>query len=321
MAVDVSRSPSGGRGRGSGAVDSALAHTSSWQRLWQRSAPHRVGLAFVLPVLVLFLIFRVWPAIDGMLLSFQDYKMRGGSTWVGTQNFRDLWDDKIFWGSLRVTLTYALISVPLATISAVAMALLIDRAIKGISIYRAIYFLPYITSFVMVAVIWSWIYRTNDGLLNGLLGLVGIGKIPWLTDERYVLPALAVMSVWKGVGYSMMILLAGLRAIPSSLNEASAVDGATGAQTFWRITLPLLKPVLFFVVVIETIGSFQLFDASFVMTGGGPIRASYSLVYMLYDESFKFQNYGYAAAIGVVLFLMTFCVTMLQRLMFGRGDA
>ncbi|MGB3327621.1 MAG: sugar ABC transporter permease [Thermomicrobiales bacterium] len=292
-----------------------------WKRVWRQSAPHRAGFAFILPVLVLFLLFRVWPAIDGLLLSFQDFRMRGGSTWIGFQNFRELWDDKVFWGSLRVTLTYALISVPLATIAAVAMALLIDRAIRGIAWFRAIYFLPYITSFVMVAVIWSWIYRTNDGLLNGLLDLVGIGPIPWLTSESHVLPSLAIMSVWKGVGYSMMILLAGLRAIPASLGEASAVDGASGAQTFWRITLPLLKPVLFFVIVIETIGSFQVFDAIFVMTGGGPVRASYSLVYMLYDESFKFQNYGYAAAIGVVLFLMTFTVTMVQRLMFGRGDA
>jgi multiple sugar transport system permease protein len=293
----------------------------AWKRVWRQSAPHRAGYAFILPVLILFLLFRVWPTINGLLLSFQDYRIRGGTTWIGFANFRDLWDDKIFWGSLRVTLTYALISVPLATVVAVAMALLIDRAIAGIAWYRAIYFLPYITSFVMISVIWSWIYRTNDGLLNGLLGTVGIAPIPWLTDERYVLPSLAIMAVWKGVGYSMMILLAGLRAIPATLAEASAVDGATGAQTFWRITLPLLKPVLFFVIVIETIGSFQVFDAIYVMTGGGPVRASYSLVYMLYDESFKFQNYGYAAAIGVVLFAMTFTVTMIQRLMFGRGEA
>jgi multiple sugar transport system permease protein len=275
----------------------------------------------VLPILVLFVFFRVWPAINGLLLSFQDYRIQGDSTWVGLEHFRYLLQDDLFWHSLRVTFTYALISVPLSTVSALGLALLINRAIRGISFYRAIYFLPYITSFVMVAVIWSWVYRTNGGLLNGLLGPVNVGPVKWLTSDEMVIPSLAIMATWKGVGYAMMILLAGLKAIPLELGEASSVDGATASQTFWRITLPLLKPVLFFVVVIETIGSFQVFDAIFVMTGGGPVRSSYSLVYLLYDESFKFQNFGYGAAIGVVLFLLTFSVTMLQRLMFGRGDA
>ena len=291
--------------------------------LWRRTEKLRVGYAFVLPVLVLFIVFRIWPAINGFLLSFQDYPrgLQNESTWVGLDHFRYLLQDDIFWGSLRVTLTYALISVPLSTISALGMALLINRALKGISFYRAIYFLPYITSLVMVSVIWSWVYRTNGGLLNELLALANIAPVQWLTSESMVLPSLAIMATWKGVGYAMMILLAGLKAIPASLGEASAVDGATSAQTFWRVTLPLLKPVLFFVVVIETIGSFQMFDAVFVMTQGGPVRSSYSLVYMLYDESFKFQNYGYAAAIGMVIFALTFGVMMIQPVMFGKEDA
>jgi multiple sugar transport system permease protein len=173
----------------------------------------------------------------------------------------------------------------------------------------------------MVAVIWSWVYRTNGGLLNGLLGSVNLGPVKWLTSDEMVIPSLAIMATWKGVGYAMMILLAGLKAIPVEVGEASSVDGATASQTFWRITLPLLKPVLFFVVVIETISAFQVFDSIFVMTGGGPVRSSYSLVYLLYDESFQFQNFGYGAAIGVVLFLITFSVTMLQRMLFGREDA
>jgi multiple sugar transport system permease protein len=222
---------------------------------------------------------------------------------------------------MRVTAIYTVIAVPLSTISALGLALLVNRAIRGISFYRAIYFLPYITSLVMVAVVWSWVYRTNGGLLNSLLGAIDMGPVKWLTSQDMVLPSLAIMATWKGVGYAMMILLAGLRAIPPELGEASSVDGATAWQTFSRVTLPLLKPVLFFVVVIETIGSFQVFDAIFVMTQGGPVRASYSLVYMLYDESFKFGNYGYAAAIGMVLFVITFGVTMLQRLMFGGAEA
>lgn len=288
-----------------------------WRGL-KRSLP---GFLFILPVLALFILFRIWPAINGLLLSFQDYRINGASTWVGLEHFRYLLRDDLFWHSLRVTATYALIAVPLSTVTALGLALLINRAIRGISFFRAIYFLPYITSFVMVAVIWSWVYRTNGGLLNGLLGTIDVGPVHWLTSGDMVIPSLAIMATWKGVGYAMMILLAGLKAIPPELGEASAVDGATAGQTFWRVTLPLLKPVLFFVVVIETIGSFQVFDAIFVMTGGGPVRASYSLVYMLYDESFKFSNFGYAASIGVVLFLITFSVTMIQRLMFGGREA
>ncbi len=173
----------------------------------------------------------------------------------------------------------------------------------------------------MISVIWSWVYRADGGLLNSILEGLGLDSVRWLQDKDLVIPSLAVMSAWKGVGYSMMILLAGLKAIPETLTEASRVDGAGSWQTFWRITLPLLKPVLFFVVVIETIGSFQVFDTMYVMTNGGPVRASYSLVYMLYDESFKFQNFGYAASIGVVLFFITFMVMMLQRLMFGKNDS
>jgi multiple sugar transport system permease protein len=300
---------------------SSYAQAGASPSWWRRSEKHRIGFAFVLPVLVLFIVFRIWPAINGLLLSFQDYRINGPTTWVGLEHFRFMMQDDIFWHSLKITAIYAAIAVPLSTVTALALALLVNRALRGISFYRAIYFLPYITSLVMVSVVWSWVYKTNGGLLNSLLATINLGPVKWLTSQDMVLPSLAIMATWKGVGYAMMILLAGLRAIPPELGEASSVDGANSWQTFSRVTLPLLKPVLFFVVVIETIGSFQVFDAVFVMTQGGPVRASYSLVYMLYDESFKFGNYGYAAAIGMVLFVITFGVMTLQRLMFGRQDA
>ena len=293
---------------------------SGARALWNRTDSFRTGYAFILPVLALFIVFRIWPTINGVLLSFQDYKLMGGSTWLGLEHYRYLLQDDLFWHSLRITLTYAAISVPVTTFLALGLALLINQAFRGIGFYRAIYFLPYVTSLVMVAVIWKWVYRNDGGLLNNALTSVGLPQVDWLTSSTMVLPSLAIMATWKGVGYAMMILLAGLKAVPPSLHEASAVDGATGAQTFWKVTLPLLRPVLFFVVVIETIGSFQVFDAIYVMTGGGPVRASYSLVYLLYDEGFKFQNFGYASAIGVVLFLIVFSVTMIQRAMFGRDD-
>jgi multiple sugar transport system permease protein len=196
---------------------------------------------------------------------------------------------------------------------------LVNRALRGMSFFRALYFLPYITSMVMVGVIWKWIYRIDTGLLNSFLGLLHGPRIPWLEGDHLVLVSLAIMSAWKSMGYSMMIPLAGLRAIPSVYLEAAALDGATARQRFVKITLPLLKPVLFF-VVIETIGSFQVFDAIYLMTGGGPVRASYSLVYMLYDQGFRYANFGYASAIDIVLFAIVLSLALLQRAIFGRTD-
>ena len=288
-------------------------------RAWRRSAQARAAYGFILPVLILFVVFRIWPSIQAFIISFQNYEISGESEFLGLANYRRLLDDPIFWDALRVTVVYALIAVPLITVFALALALLINRALAGISFFRAIFFLPYITSFVMVAIIWKWIYRGNDGLLNQLLGVFSIGPVPWLESQELVLPSIAIMATWKGVGYSMMILLAGLRGIPASYLEAAAVDGATASQRFFQITLPLLRPILFFVVVIETISSFQVFDAIYVMTSGGPVRASYSLVYMMYDEGFRFFDFGYASAIGIVLFGMVVTVSLIQRAMFGRG--
>ncbi|MGH2562754.1 MAG: carbohydrate ABC transporter permease [Thermomicrobiales bacterium] len=279
-----------------------------------------VGYAFILPMLVLFVVFRIWPAVWSFLLSFQDYRLRGGSEWLGFENYQRLRDDDDFWQALKVTFIYAAIAVPLTTVLSLAMAVLVNQKLRAMSFFRALYFLPYITSLVMVGVIWKWIYHNPDGLLNSVLGTVSLGPISWLESDRLVLPSLAIMSAWKGLGYAMMILLAGLRSIDPNVLEAAAVDGATGWQRFFQVTLPLLKPVLFFVIVIETIGAFQVFDAIYVMTGGGPVRASYSLVYKLYDEGFRFLDFGYASAIGVVLFAMVMCVSLIQRAMFGKND-
>lgn len=298
----------------------AQPRTTPVARAWRRSGQARAAYAFILPVLILFLTFRVWPNIQAFIISFQDYRISGESEFIGLANYQRLLDDPIFWGAMRVTVVYALIAVPLTTVVAMALALLINRALEGISFFRALYFLPYITSFVMVAVIWKTIYRRNDGLLNQLLDVFSLGPVPWLESQELVLPSIAIMATWKGVGYSMMILLAGMRSIPASYLEAAAVDGATPRQRFFHIVLPLLRPIIFFVVVIETISSFQIFDAIYVMTAGGPIRASYSLVYMMYDEGFGFFDFGYASAIGVVLFGMVLMVSLIQRAMFGRGD-
>jgi len=281
---------------------------------WRRSQETRAAYLFVLPVFLLFVLFRFGPTAASFVLSFTSYEIGGEVTFLGFDNYRQLLGDPIFWTSLRVTVTYTAIALPLTTITALGLALMVSKAYRGVGLYRAIFFLPYVTSMVMTAIIWLWIYRPTDGgLLNSTLGVTGVEPVGWLLDKATVLPALAVMSVWKGFGYSMLIFVAGIQAIPVAYHEAAQIDGATPWQLFRHITLPLLKPVLFFVLVIETIASFQVFDAIYVMTSGGPARASFSLVYMLYNQGFVYFNFGYAVTIGVFLFIAIFVMTIVQR--------
>jgi multiple sugar transport system permease protein len=277
------------------------------------------GLLFVLPMLVLFVIFRFVPTLGAAGMSLTDYKISGEWSFVGADNYARLLDDPNFLSSLRVTLVYVAIYVPLTVLVALGTALLLNAVVFAKGIFRGMLFLPYVTSFVLAAVIWKWMYEF-DGLLNGLLAKLDLGPVGFLQESSLVLPALAMVSVWKGFGYSMLILLAGLKSIPPSYLEAATVDGASSWQRFRQITLPLLRPALFFVIVIETIGAFQTFDTIYVMTGGGPARASYTLIYGLYDQGFRFFDFGYAATLGVVLFALVLLVSLIQRRLLDREN-
>lgn len=277
------------------------------------------GLLFVLPVLVLFLIFRIFPSLAAAGMSLTNWNIGGEWDFVGADNYARLLDDAIFWTSLRVTLVYVAVYVPLTLLVSLGTALLLNQVVFLRGLFRGMLFLPYVTSFVLAGVIWRWIYQF-DGLINGVLGKAGLGPVAFLEQSSLVLPALAVVSAWKGFGYSMLILLAGLKAIPGSYLEAARVDGASAWQRFRRITLPLLKPALFFVLVIETISAFQTFDTVYVMTGGGPARATYTLIYGIYDHGFRSFDFGYAATWGMVLFALVLIVSLIQRRFLDRGN-
>ncbi len=274
-----------------------------------------IALLFVVPYLALFLVFRIGPTLAGMGLSLTKYQITGLIEWRGLANFQRLFSDDLFWTSLRVTLVYTVIAVPLTVLVALGMAQLCARSIRGIKVYRALYFLPVVTSLVTTSVIWKWLYA-DDGPLNWLLGLVGVGPVPWLSSGAMVLPSLSLLSVWTRFGYDMLILLAGLLAIPRDYTEAAMIDGAGPWARFWRITVPELKPALFFVVILEVVQSFQVFDVIYVMTGGGPVRSSYSMVFFVYDQGFHYFDFGYASAAGVVLFAITLVVSLVQRRLF-----
>ncbi|WP_240506243.1 carbohydrate ABC transporter permease [Thermoactinospora rubra] len=277
------------------------------------------GLLFVLPMLVLFLVFRIFPTLGAAGMSFTNWNIGGEWSFVGTANYARMLQDDTFWTSLRVTLVYVAVYVPLTVLISLGTALLLNSVVFLRGLFRGMLFLPYVTSFVLAGVIWRWIYEFN-GLLNGLLAKADVGPVAFLEQSALVLPALAVVSAWKGFGYSMLILLAGLKAIPGSYLEAARVDGAGPWQRLRAITLPLLRPALFFVMIIETISAFQVFDTIYVMTGGGPARASYTLIYALYDKGFRGWEFGYAATFGMVLFAIILVVSLIQRRFLGREN-
>lgn len=270
-------------------------------------------------MVVLFGVFRVWPAIYGIVLSFGDYTLRRTYSLVGVDHYVRLFQDPIFWDSLKVTFVFAAIQMPLALVVSLTMAQLCNRVMRGMAIYRSVFFLPTVTSSVLIALVFIWIF-SGAGPVNALLDAAGLEQIGWLTDRAWVLPTLAILSVWSSFGYNMLILLAGMLAIPPEYYEAAQIDGANAWQRFLRITLPNLKPAIFFVLVIETIKSLQTFDTIFVMTGGGPARGSYTLTFMIFDQGFGYFDFGYASAAGVILLLITLVLSLIQRKLVGKND-
>ncbi|MBO4207196.1 carbohydrate ABC transporter permease [Micromonospora echinofusca] len=275
------------------------------------------ALLFVLPFLLLFIVFRFGPAIAGAVLGFTDYTIGGEAGFVGLDNFRRLVEDSTFWSALRVTVIFTAISVPLSMIASLAMAVLTRRMFRGVKLFRSIFFLPVVTSLVLAGVVFTWVF-SEGGPWSQAMGALGLPAGSWLADSVLVVPALVLVSVWSRFGYGMLILLARMQDIPAELEEAALTDGASAWQRFRYVTLPQLRPALFFVAIIETTVSFQVFDTIYVMTGGGPVRSSYTLVYMLYDQGFKYFDLGYASAVGVALFVLTIIVALIQRLTLGR---
>jgi multiple sugar transport system permease protein len=261
-------------------------------------------LAFLLPVLVVFAAFRFLPMLGAFGLSLSDYRPGGDFEFVGVENYAGLAADDIFLSSLATTLIYVAIYVPLTLVVALGTALLLHSVPWGRGLFRAALFAPYVTSLVLSGVIWKWLFEPAG----------------FLDRPAMVLPALAVVGIWKGFGYAMLILLAGIRNVPADCLEAAKVDGASLWQRFRHMLLPSLRPAMFFVVVVETIGAFQVFDTIYVMTGGGPMQSSYTLAYLVYDYGFKYFEIGKAAAAGLVLWAIVLLVSLTQRRAFERNS-
>jgi multiple sugar transport system permease protein len=268
------------------------------------------GWFFISLAVIGFIVFKIGPILASLYFSLTRYDIVTTPKWSGIQNYLDMTQDALFWQSLRVTTVYTLLSVPLSLVLGLMLALLLNQKIKGVLIYRTIYYIPSVISGVAVAVLWKWIFNPEFGVINLLLGKIGIQGPEWLFSRTWALPSLVLMSLW-GVGWVMLINLAGLQDIPSELYEAAEIDGANSIRRFLHITLPMLSPVIFFNLVTSIIWSFQTFTQGYVMTGGGPANATLFYVLHLYRNAFQFFKMGYASALAWVLFLIVLLLTLL----------
>lgn len=278
----------------------------------------RAAWWFLAPALVLLGLFFVLPVAAGILLSFTDFDIYavaspGTARFVGLGNYRHLLGDATFWKAVGNTLQFVLVGGPLALATSLGAALLLNaKLVRMRSLFRTIYFAPVVTTLVSVAIVWRYLYHPRYGLLNFLLGVVGVGPVDWLGDPHWAMPSIILLAVWKNFGYNMLIFVAGLQAIPRELYEAAAIDGAGYWRRFRHITLPGLAPTFLFVSVTTMIGFFQLFAEPYVMTQGGPLGATRSLVLFMYEEGFRWWRMGMASAVAVVLLLITLVGTLVQ---------
>ncbi len=286
----------------------------------------RAAWLFVAPAFLLITVFFLLPVAAGFLLSLTDadvYAIGAPETarLTGLANYVALLSEPLFWRAFANTLGFVLLGAPLSVLVSLAAALLVHARLTRVpAFFRTVYFLPVVTTLVAVAIVWRYLYHPHYGLLNLGLGWLGIGPIDWLGDPRVALPALVLLTVWKNFGYNMLIFYAGLQAIPEELYEAANLDGAGSSQRFRHVTLPGLAPTFLFVGVTTMLGYFQIFAEPYVMTQGGPLKATTTIVLLLYEEGFRWWRVGMASAIAFVLFVVMLAGALLQlRLARGRG--
>lgn len=283
-------------------------------------AETRAALLFVAPATVGFLVFYLWPAIRGVYYSFTDFSVLSPPQWVGTANYEALIQDDLVRNAFWVTLQYVLINIGAQTILALGLAVLMHRLTKSVVI-RGTLLLPFLVANVVVALLWFWMLDYQIGIVNQLLDWIGMNRVAFFGDSAWAIPTIAMVNVWRHVGYTALLIFAGLQTIPPHLYEAAALDGAGEVRSFFKITMPLLRPVLAMVLVITVTGSFQIFDTVAVTTAGGPINATRVIYYYIYEMAFGRFEFGYASAISVVLFLVLASVAFAQIKLLRAGES
>ncbi len=285
----------------------------------------RAGWGFVTPALLLIGVFFAIPVASAFLLSFTDFDIYSigdvaSTRFIGLKNYRDLAAMPLFWTALKNTIFFVVVGGPLSAAASLAAALMVHSKLTRFKpFFRSAFFAPWVTTLVAVALVWRYIYHPQYGLLNAALGHLGIGPVDWLGNPHWAMPSIILLSVWKNFGYNMLVFLAGLASIPEELYEAAALDGAGAWHRFRHITLPMLGPTFVFVGVVTMIASFQIFSEPYVMTQGGPLKSTTTLVLLMYEQGFRWWRLGLSAAIAVVLFLLTLGGTLIQLRLQRRG--
>jgi multiple sugar transport system permease protein len=270
------------------------------------------GYVMIAPMLLGFGIFFYLAVGVSFLIGLTEWDVLTAPKFVGVQNYINLFNDKIFWKMLWNTSRYALMAVPMGQIVSLILAVALNTRIRLRNIYRLLFFLPVLTLPVAIAIVWRFIYNPEFGILNQVLGLIGIAKIKWLSDPNWSMISLVIVSIWSSSGYGMLLYLAGLQNIPREYYEAAQVDGASNLRQFMNITIPLLTPTIFFNVVTSVINSFQVFDIVFTMTKGGPSNTTRTIVYDIYENGFQFFRMGYATATSWILLAIILVLTLIQ---------
>lgn len=285
-----------------------------------------MAFLFLLPFLLLFVLFRALPVVASLALSFTEYDGLSRPVWVGLANYQDILfgteaATRLFWQSVVNTLYFTIGEVGLEMIIGLLLALLVNsRLLHARALWRTAYYLPVVTSMVAASMIWLWLYNPQAGLLNQVLELLGLPPLKWLSDPALAMPSIIIMAVWQGIGWSMVIYLAGLQGIPDTLYEAAMIDGANARQQFRYITLPLLAPVTLFVVIISCITALQVFSQVFVMTQGGPLNATTTVTLQIWTNGFRFFRLGFASAMSFLLFLVIAGISVLNNWLFGGAS-
>jgi multiple sugar transport system permease protein len=279
------------------------------RRKWKK---WMVGYMYLLPSVIFLAIFTIFPVFASFFISLTQWTLINPPKFIGLENYKNLFSDPTFYWTLWHTVYYTLGSVPLSIILSLLLAIAMNQRIKGITIFRSMYFLPVISTWVAVAIVWRWIYNPQFGLLSAFLGIFGISPKNWLGDTRLAMPSVIITSVWKGLGYNMILFLAGFQNISESYYEAAKIDGASRWAQFRYITIPLISPTTFFVLITSVISSFQVFGPIYTMTNGGPVGSTEVLIFYLFQNGFRWYKMGYASSIAWVLFLIIFIFTLIQ---------
>lgn len=278
-------------------------------------------ILLLLPALILFIVFTLYPVVNGFIFSFMDWDGFTEGTWVGFGNYERAIADPLFWKSMSHNVTYAFATVIGKVIIGLMLAILLNQGLRGSTFYRTVIFIPVVLSFVAVGLLWSWVYNPLFGLLNSLLSAIGIDStIAWLGEAHLALGSLITVDIWKWAGYHMILFLAGLQNVSKDLYEAAEVDGASKSQKFFRITLPLLVPVIVINTTIAFMGGFNVFDLVYAMTGGGPYHATEVIMTYTYSMAFEFHSLGYGAAISYLLFAVIMMFTLVQLAFMRKRD-